>query len=246
MARRGRKPQFRPIPPASPGGEYRIYYPGRGVISLETKDEREAYTKAGVLAQEYEAIPVPVKVETPPVQAPTFSPPAATEVLQQWKTSTPEPVTQSPSLSPIGPSLSPPSQQSLFSPPSQELQSTPKTLTTAEKVNAAMPPEKRQRIAQLIAKGATLINIAGTAACVRMLGRVPALDDNDEAKEVLKDGWEMQLEEWFIEHPPEPWMVIAGGTLAMGIGMYADGTPVPKKDKNPRPPATTIEEAVNS
>jgi hypothetical protein len=249
MAKRGPKAKFRPIPPATPGGMYRLYYPGRGVISLDTSDEREAYTKAGQLAQEYNDTPVPTKMNTsdaPQIQQPTFSPPSASEVLSQWERSSPTPITLSGDSSSNGPS--PP--QSVAS-PSRSISSPTSAVTslvptTQEKVNAALPPEKRAQIAALIAKGATLINIAGTAACVRVLGRIPELDDTDEAKGVLQTGWELQLESWFVEHPPEPWMVIAGGTLAMGIGMYANGTPAPKKDKKPRPPGTqSVDDAIN-
>ena len=246
MSKPGRKPQFRPIPPQSAGGAYRIYYPGRGVISLETSDEREAYTKAGQYAQEYNS--APVSTSNPPEASPTvdtgaFSPPSAQETLAQWSKSTPEPLMPSPSLPSTTPSVSrsPVAQQSFgFSQPSGDTTQTPPP-STGEKVNAVMSPEKRQKIAGLIAKGATLVNIAGTAACVRYLGVIPKLDDEDEAKDVLKIGWELQLEELFMNHPPEPWMVILGGTVAMGFGMYLNGDKIPKKDGKIIPPGSRPE-----
>lgn len=244
MGKRGRKPAFRPIPPQTPGASYRLYVPGKGVISLETSDEKEAWTKAGEYSQNYAAggMNSPPKVSPfemgPPVGVPdgtknaaTFQPPTAKEMLSTWQTQSPTLPTEPFVSSQPTPS---PSQSFVAQSPTESLPPQ-SSLSVSDKVNAVMPPEKRAKIAGMLAKGITLINVAGTAWCVKLLGTIPKIDDEDEAKDVLKIGWELQLEELFVNHPPEPWMVIAGGTAALFVGMLVNGERV-VKDKRPKPP----------
>jgi len=236
MGKRGRKPQFRPIPPASAGGTYRLYVPGRGVISLETTDEKEAWTKAGQFSQSYAAGATHATPTVSPdngfdtVNAAPIPQPAAKDMLSAWIQSSPE------STGPSQPSLpSPlPSQSAPESSPPGSLVPSP---SISDKVNAVMGPDKRAKIASMLAKGVTLVNVAGTAWCVKLLGTIPKIEDEDEAKDVLKIGWELQLEELFVNHPPQPWMVILGGTAALGVGMMLNGERIKKEDKSKlRPP----------
>jgi hypothetical protein len=74
-----------------------------------------------------------------------------------------------------------------------------------------------------------------------MLGRIPAQNEDEESEELLREGWGLQLDEVFVQHPPAPWMVIAAGSIGIGVGMYMDGTPIPKE--KPKPPETvTVDE----
>ena len=243
MGKRGRKPQFRPVPPSGPGKPYRLYVPGQGVISLETADEKEAWTKAGQYAQNYAAggmnSPPSVSPDTTGFRptpsdtvnaAPSIQQPTAKEMLSAWNQA---PSIQSEQLPLSLPDSPLPSQSA---PESSPIGGSGPALSISDKVNAVMPPEKRQKIASMLAKGVTLMNVAGAAWCVKLLGTIPRIDDEDEAKEVLKIGWELQLEELFINHPPQPWMVILGGTGALMVGMLLNGERMPKKDNRPKPP----------
>jgi hypothetical protein len=237
MVKRGRKPQFRPIKPQTEGGNYRLYVPGRGVISLETADEKEAWTKAGQFSQNYAsgAKHAPPAVSSDSVtgtaNAAPIQTPTSKEMLGAWISQPQDSGHPSITQPTTYPSPSPSVAES-----SPTLSLTPSS-SISDKVNAVLPPEKRAKIASMLAKGITLINVAGTAWCVKLLGTIPKIDDEDEAKDVLKIGWELQLEDLFVNHPPQPWMVIAGGTAALGVGMLLNGERIKKEDKNrPRPP----------
>ncbi len=230
MGKRGPKPKFRPLPPTSPGGSWRVYIPGQGIVSLNTPDEKTAWTEAGRVGQSFavggsQATPEPVT----PFQS---GPPTAKDMLSTWIQSSPDsgPFTPQSQPSPQPPQSAPVQSPTLSLQPSE-------SQSVGDKVNAVMGPEKRAKIASMLAKGVTLVNVAGTAWCVKLLGTIPKLDDEDEAKDVLKIGWELQLEELFINHPPQPWMVILGGTAALFTSMLLNGERIPKEDKKkPRPP----------
>lgn len=226
MAPRGRKPQF--VPKQIGNANFKLYVPGRGIVDLGTKDEKEAWTKAGQYAQEWAAEKgttvsqpqAPVKVDGPTAESMikswTQSPDSSTAFSQ------PSPVTPSPSVS-----ASPqPTQPSLpgFAPST----SAP---TVREKVAEIMPTDRRKKVADLMAKGMMRLNVAACALTVNLLGRVPGKESDDESEEVLQEGWSLQLEEWFVDHPPAPWMVILGGSMSVGIGMYMNGTPKPPKNQ---------------
>lgn len=220
-----RKPTFTP---KLLGQKWYVYVPKRGLVNLETTDEKEAYTKAHQFQAEYEtATP---STAPKPQAAPQGSPPStAAEMLKAWASSPSTSAASSPSLP-----VTPQPQQSLFqpaTPTSTSVTSTPSLSPTAVKVEAVMPADKRKKTADLLAKVATRLNVVAVAASVRLLGRIPAKDEDEDAETALQEGWSLQLEELFVSHPPAPWMIILGGSVAIGVGMYADGTPIPKKPK---------------
>jgi hypothetical protein len=229
MGKRGPKPKFRPLPPVTPGGSWRVYIPGQGVVSLNTTDEKQAYAEAGKVGQSF-VVKKPANTTAEPSPFPQGAP-TAKDMLDTWIQSSPDSGQPSSPQPFTGP-------QPLQSPAVQSpTQSLVPSLSTSDKVDAVMGPEKRAKVAGMLAKGITLINVAGTAWCVKLLGTIPKLDDEDEAKDVLKIGWELQLEELFVNHPPQPWMVILGGTAALFTGMLLNGERIPKVDKKkPRPP----------
>jgi hypothetical protein len=233
MGARGRKPQF--TPRRNGNGNYRVYVPGQGVVDLGTTDEKTAFTKAHQYAQEYAGkTQTPVSTPTPQPSAPSTK---AAEMLTAWEQS-PQSSTGFSQPSSDAPS---PSQSSYQAPTQPSLPATsPVAPSVQSRVAEAMPADKRRKVADLLAGVATRLNVVAVAASVKLLGRVPATEEDEDAEAALKEGWALQLEELFVNHPPAPWMIILGGSAAIGLGMYTNGTPIPKKNRL-APPENTLE-----
>lgn len=116
---------------------------------------------------------------------------------------------------------------------------TTPTVTTPEVVQPSEPP-KFAKLAAAMSNVMTQLNAAAVGLGVRAFGRKPPMPDEEDL-ETLKLGWEMQLEEWFVDHPPKPWMVIAVGSAALGISLYAEGEPVKKPAKLGQEPEIKVD-----
>ena len=227
-----RKAQFKPMR-QTPTSSFKLYVPGRGIINLDTTDPLEAQRKAEAFAAAHRqghssptfTIPMGQKPQMQPINS--SDPPTAGEMLNAWQSS-PQSQTQLPTLS---------AQESSYSAPaSRESSPSPipsSSVTVADKAAAILPPDKRRKLAEMIAAVVSRVNVVAIAASVRLLGRIPGAEEDEESEGLLKEGWGMQLEEIFVEHPPAPWMVICAGSAAIGIGMYTSGTPIPKKGIKP-------------
>lgn len=199
---------------------------GNKPVNLKTDDletarqrarERIAALASGQAFQPTEPKP---RVSAPPAESFARTTPATDEqarsILGNWGTpQTPQ--------TPLNPDIPP-------------LPETPKT----PELPKYKDPPKFNKLASAMAGVMTSLNAAAVGLGVRAFGRKPPMPD-DADLETLKLGWEMQLEQWFVDAPPKPWMVIAVGSAALGIGLYAEGEPLPKKPEKLGEPTETKE-----
>ena len=84
-------------------------------------------------------------------------------------------------------------------------------------------------------------NVLVLGAGVKMFGRQPE-EPSEKDTELLDKAWSMQLQIWFADTTVAPWVLICAASASLGIGMWAGGTPIPKKGKLesvPQPPPST-------
>lgn len=110
--------------------------------------------------------------------------------------------------------------ENVSGPDVQGLRSLPKGLST----------EERERMHGLLASVVGRVNVLAVGMAVHVFGRVPAEPDPKDT-ELLDKAWALQLSEWFANKEIKPYVLILGASLGLGIGMFAEGTPKPKKVK---------------
>jgi hypothetical protein len=99
-------------------------------------------------------------------------------------------------------------------------------------------PAEQRELAQMLGSVFSAANKGIVGWSVRMMGRIPD-PPTDKEEAVLDKAWAMQVEKWADGRELSPIIVIAGASVGMGIGMYTQGKPIPKK---PAPVLTLVPE----
>lgn len=226
-----------PAPPFRPNGSgsYRCYDPRqKKVVSLNTTNAAEAKAiQAKMWAARDSAstvsLPSAPKPSTSTPSLPAIPTPAATpgapvdarSIIDAWAANSP-PV-EAPSASP----------STLATPDEVYASITDVTLppvTSSPKRKGGLTPEQSAKIGNGLKGMATRINVVLVGAGVSLFGRDPVPPDEDEV-EMLKLGWELMLEQYFIKNTAEPWLLILVGNVMLLVSTFVRSPKRPKPEK---------------
>ena len=106
------------------------------------------------------------------------------------------------------------------------------TVKPAAPKKGQLTPEQAVKLGRAVNKVAAKLNLALLSAGVKFAGRDPFELDEDDV-ELLALGWELFLDEFFVKHPPKPWMLILAGNVMCASVMYLRGTPIKREEETP-------------
>ena len=89
--------------------------------------------------------------------------------------------------------------------------------------------EQRDKLKSSMGTMAAQANIMLLGLGVRIFGKRQPEMPEDKDTELLGMAWGMQIEEWFGSQKIEPWVLIAGSSAVLGVGMFFNGDPLPGK-----------------
>lgn len=92
--------------------------------------------------------------------------------------------------------------------------------------------EEKERMHSLLAGVVGRANVLAVGFAVRIFGRIPAEPTSDDTA-LLEKAWALQLNEWLADKEIKPAILIAAASAGLGIGMYVQGEPKPKKEVAP-------------
>jgi hypothetical protein len=226
----GRPASYRPFRYTHKGleyGPYRVYDPkSKKTVDLETEDFNVASEKVEVLrrgfsgtdgGQTNQIISNPVvELELPS----DVSKGDSFEALKAWaKDGTPETVNAE--------SIKPPIDNGSGK-PSLPVSTLPGLLKSVPQKKRGLTPEQLTKLSESVTKLVIKANVIGGELLVRLIGRDPYELGEDDL-DLLKLGWEMQLEELLQGVKIKPAYLIIGANVLMLFTMYVNGKPIQKK-----------------
>lgn len=106
-------------------------------------------------------------------------------------------------------------------------------------VELAKKAERNLKLAAGLKGMVTQVNVVAAGMAVKLFGRNPAEPDEAEIA-MLKEAWEAYIDELFGKVEVQPWVLLLIGNVMIGMSMYANGEPIPKKKPQPQVPGAEV------
>jgi hypothetical protein len=213
----------RKSPDGTPYGSWR-YWSSKSHSVVDTQTEDEATAQAAMAVEmETDVIPDIPEIDNPvPISAPSQSSPMSS--INAWLGD--RPPIDSGNGAPEVVHAEPISQSN---PPSVSNGKTPLRALIPPK-KKGLSPEQAERLGKALTSIVTKVNLMGLETVTKLCGRDP-LGVDEEDIDLLRLGWEMYLEEYFVKHTPKPWMLIAAGNVFLLTAMLINSEKIEGKEK---------------